>query len=156
DAFVAKLNASGSAVLYATYLGGSNEEFASDIAIDVTGTAYVTGQTGSDDFPNVAPSPDPTVKGHPFQLVRAGAGDAFVARLHPPADAAHSLLYSTFLGGNGSDTGTAIAVDLDGHAWVTGATDSTNFPTVNPLQSHLAGFDPFHPLDPNVPNIDAF
>jgi len=156
DAFVAKLNASGSALLYATYLGGSNEEFASDIAVDVTGTAYVTGQTGSDDFPNVAPSPDPTVKGLPFQLVRAGAGDAFVARLDPAADAAHSLLYSTFLGGSGSDTGTAITVDLDGHVWVTGATDSANFPTVNPLQSHLPGFDPFHPFDPNVSNIDAF
>src|SRR5262249_26360775 len=83
DAFVVKLNPSGSALLYGTSLGGSHEEFATDIAVDIAGTAYVTGQTGSDDFPNGAPSPDPTVKGRPFQISRAGAGDAFVARLDP-------------------------------------------------------------------------
>jgi hypothetical protein len=140
---VAKLNPTGTAVFYGTYLGGSNEEFASDVAVDLAGTAYVTGQTGSDDFPNVAPSPDPTVKGRPFQLVRRGAADAFVARIDPGASAASSLLFSSFLGGTASDTGNAIAVDADGHAWVTGSTDSTNFPLVNPLHGDRPGTDAF-------------
>ncbi|MGH8584146.1 MAG: SBBP repeat-containing protein [Gammaproteobacteria bacterium] len=135
DAYVAKLNAGGSALIYSTYLGGSDSgyygEFGSGIAVDSAGNAYVTGVTYSNDFPTV----------NPLQGARAGRQDAFVAKLDAGGSA---LLYSTYLGGSGSslyygEVGYGIAVDSAGNAYITGRTDSANFPTVNPLQGNLAG-----------------
>src|SRR5208337_2578999 len=122
DAFVAKLNAAGSALVYSTYLGGSGSDSGSGISVDSSGNAYVTGGTSSTDFPTA----------DPLQATNHGGGDAFVAKL----DAAGSaLVYSTYLGGSGGDVAYGIAVDSADNAYVAGATGSSDFPTVNPLQA---------------------
>jgi hypothetical protein len=126
DAFVAKLNAAGSALLYSTYLGGSGGDFGQGIAVDSSGNAYVMGRTNSTNFPTASP----------LQATYGGAGDAFVAKLNAAGSA---LVYSTYLGGSGSDGGLGIAVDSSGNAYVTGCTFSTNFPTVSPLQAASGG-----------------
>jgi hypothetical protein len=127
DAFVAELNPAGSALVYSTYLGGSGFEYAFGVALDSSGNTYVVGQTASTDFPTTNPL-QPTYGG--------GAADAFVAELNPAGSA---WVYSTYLGGSGLDQGSAIAVDSAGDAYVTGYTESTNFPTMNPLQPTFGG-----------------
>jgi hypothetical protein len=122
DAFVTKLNPAGSALVYSTYLGGSDDDQGNGIAVDSSGSAYVTGETGSTDFPTV----------NPLQASLAGGSDAFVTKLNPAGSA---LVYSTYLGGSDDDQGNGIAVDSSGSAHVTGSTQSTDFPTVNPLQA---------------------
>ena len=130
DAFVAKLNPAGSALVYSTYLGGSGSDQGVGIAVDSSGNAYVTGLTQSTDFPTLNPlqakcgncSPD--------------YGTAFVAKLNASGSA---LLYSTYLGGSSYGVGGAIAVDSSGNAYVTGQTSSKDFPTVNPFQASLKG-----------------
>jgi hypothetical protein len=122
DVFITKLNAAGSALVYSTYLGGSNSEFGRGIALDAAGSAYVTGVTQSTNFPTV----------NAFQST--GSGDAFVTKLTPAGSA---LVYSTYLGGSRADVGNRIAVDSTGNAYVTGFTESTNFPTANALQSAI-------------------
>src|SRR5207247_4028372 len=122
NAFVTKLNAAGNALVYSTYLGGSFFETGLAIAVDRHGSAYVTGNTGSPDFPTTPAA---------FQKWAGGLGDAFVAKLNP---AGNALAYSTYLGGSDSDAGAGIAVDKNGGAYVTGYTSSANFPTANPLQ----------------------
>lgn len=134
DAFVAKLAADGRSLVYATYLGGSDDEFGSTgdvgtgIAVDGAGQAYVIGHTQSTDFPTRSP----------LQAVKANNFDVFVVKL---AVDGRSLVYGTYLGGNSVDLGGDIAVDTAGQAYVTGHTESTDFPTRNPLQSGLAGGD---------------
>jgi hypothetical protein len=127
DAFVAKLNPAGSALVYSTYLGGSGYDEGFGIAVDAAGNAYVTGQTSSTDFPT-ANSLQSSNHG--------GNGDAFVAKLNPAGSA---LVYSTYLGGSGYDYGTGIAADAAGNAYLAGFTRSTDFPTANPLQSSNGG-----------------
>jgi len=117
DAFVTKLNASGSGLVYSTFLGGSGGDRGFGIMLDAGGAATVTGQTLSSDFPTTPGAFDPSYNGY---------SDAFVTRLN--ADGS-GLLYSTFLGGSDSDVGWAIALDRGGTATVTGWTDSTDFPT---------------------------
>ena len=121
DAFVTKLNAAGSALVYSTYLGGSSDDRGFDIAVDSSGNAYVTGQTDSGDFPRIVP----------IQVLNRGLSDAFVTKLNA---AGNDLVYSTYLGGSSSDFGFGIAVDASGNAHVTGQTNSTDFPTVLPIQ----------------------
>ncbi len=116
DAFVAKLDGSGSALVYATYLGGSGGDIAYGIAVDVSGNAYVTGETWSTDFP-VTPGAYDTTQNSYY--------DAFVAKLDGSGSA---LVYATYLGGNDYDYGSGITVDGSGNAYVTGDTTSTNFP----------------------------
>ncbi len=117
DAFVTKLDASGAALGYSTYLGGSAVENGSGIAIDETGSASVTGTTSSEDFPTSAGAFDETYN---------GLGDAFVTKL----DASGSALnYSTFLGGSSGEVGGAIALDDAGSPYLTGRTASSDFPT---------------------------
>ena len=117
DAFVAKLSPTGRLV-YSTLLGGAVDDLGNAIAIDALGTAYVTGDTLSEDFPTTAGA---------FQRQRGLASvcgncqDAFVAKVSPNGD---FLLYSTYLGGNGQDLGNGIAIDSNGNAYVTGFTDS--------------------------------
>jgi Bacterial Ig-like domain (group 3)/MBG domain (YGX type)/Beta-propeller repeat len=118
DAFVAELNTAGSALIYCTYLGGSGTDLALGIALDSTGNAYVTGYTSSTNFP---------VSAGAFQTTNGGGFDAFAAKLDPGGTA---LVYSTYLGGSGTDTAAAIAVDSSGNAYVAGGTASTNFPGV--------------------------
>ena len=138
DVFVTKLNAAGNAVVYSTYLGGSDDDFGPDIAVDSSGSAYVTGRTDSTDFPTTNPF-QATFGGGTF-----GGGDAFVTKLNATGSA---LVYSTYLGGSGnentiSETG-GIAVDASGNAYVTGDTASTDFPTASPFQAALGGTSGF-------------
>ena len=117
--FVAKLNGNGSSLIYATIIGGNNEDHATGIAVDSTGAAYVTGYTASTDFPTLGA----------FQPTSAGGNcgsssepvpcyHAFVAKLDPSGS---QLVYSTYLGGSGNDFGAGIAVDSSGAAYVTGS-----------------------------------
>jgi hypothetical protein len=127
DAFVAKLDAAGSALVYSTYLGGRGQALGYGIAVDGSGNAYVTGFTNGD-FPTTAGA---------FQTAPGGVPDAFVAKLDAAGTA---LLYSTYLGGSGADQGYGIAVDGSGNAYVTGFTNSSNFPTTaGALQTSLPG-----------------
>jgi Ca2+-binding RTX toxin-like protein len=126
DAFVTKLNAAGSALVYSTYLGGSDAEEGFGIAVDGTRAAYVTGETSSTDFPTQAP----------FQGSKAGPDDAFVTKLN---DKGSALIYSTYLGGSGVDEAKGITVDGSGAAYVAGLTTSANFPTQAPFQGSDAG-----------------
>jgi hypothetical protein len=126
DAFVVKINSSGSAFVYSTFLGGSGAESGASIALDSAGNAYVTGYTTSSDFPTM----------NPLLPAYGGGYDAFVAKLNPSGSA---LVYSTYLGGSAGDVGNAIAADSAGNAYVTGWTYSTNFPTINPLQAGFGG-----------------
>jgi hypothetical protein len=131
DAFVTKVNAAGSALVFSTYLGGSGNDAGNGIALDPGGSGvYVIGSTGSDDFPTV----------RAIQAARAGALDVFVTRLPLSGNA---LRYSTYLGGTGNDVGQAIAVDADGIAYLTGSTASTTFPTVTPIQGRGGSLDAF-------------
>ena len=121
DAFVTKLNALGSALVYSTFLGGTNFDFGRDIAVDASGRAYVTGDTDSAGYPTTTGAFDTT-----FNFGNFGAGDAFVTKLNASGSA---LAYSTFLGGTDQDNGRGIAVDASGSAYVTGFTDSEDYPT---------------------------
>jgi len=125
DGFVAKLNAEGSALAYSTFLNGSGEDRAAALAIDPSGNAYVTGKTSSLDFPTL----------NPRQASKGAYNDAFVVKLTSQG----GPVYSTFHGGNDGDEGLAIAADASGHAYVAGATHSTNFPTAAPFQAARAG-----------------
>jgi hypothetical protein len=126
DAVICKLNAAGTNFVYSTYLGGGGADQAYGVAVDGVGNAYVTGVTYSSNFPTVA-----------ARQATHGGGlqDGFVAKLGPTG----TLLYSTYLGGNGDDLGRGIAVRSTGQAYVTGVTFSWNFPTLAPLQASLAG-----------------
>ena len=127
DAFVTKLDPSGSELVYSTYLGGTGEDAAGwGLAVDAAGSAYITGQTLSTDFPTM----------NPLQGVNAGDADAFVAKLNPAGDA---LLYSTYLGGIDREWAYSITVDSSGNAYLAGTTYSADFPTVSPLQEEFAG-----------------
>ena len=133
DAFITKVNPTGSDLVYSTYLGGSNREDGQGIAVDNNGNAYVTGLTYSTNFPTY-PITNPQLS--IFQrAIGGGQYDAFVTKFNTDG----VLGYSSYLGGRGDDKGIAIAVDSAGNAYVVGITTSTNFPTVNPIQIANAG-----------------
>jgi hypothetical protein len=124
---VTKLNPSGSApLIYSTFVGGGALEFARDLAVDASGSAYVTGLTFSPNFPVTADA---------FDTTWNNSADAFVTKLNPFGSA---LVYSTFLGGTATDVGNGIAVDTSGNAYVTGETLANDFPTT------VGAFDTTH------------
>ena len=127
DLFVAKLAPAGNALAYSTFLGGSLDEEAYAIAVDGAGAAYVTGFTYSTDYPTRSPY-QAANKGGPG----GNAADALVSKLSPSGD---TLVYSTYLGGNGYDIGIGIAVDAAGAIYVAGATESTDFPVQSAYQA---------------------
>lgn len=127
DAFVAKINAGGTALEYATYLGGTGTDEALRVAINALGEAHVVGLTASADFPTTAGV---------AQRVIGGGTDAFVTRLNATGSA---LVFSTFLGGSDEDVALGVALDGLGAVYVTGRTASVDFPTGTPLQATLAG-----------------
>ena len=128
NAFVAKLNATGSALVFSTYLGGSNYDLGGGIGVDSSGNTYVSGYASSSNFPTTAGA---------FQTTLAGGQNAFFTTLNGNGSA---LLYSTYLGGGASDNSNGVAVDSLGNAYVTGATSSSNFPTTaGAFQTSLAG-----------------
>ena len=126
DAFVTKLNATGSTLVYSTYLGGSRDDYGSRIAVDRAGNAYITGNTYSTDFPTLSP----------VQAANGGNSDAFVTKINIMGS---TLVYSTYLGGNGSDFGDGIAVGRASNVYIAGGTGSTDFPTENPVQAANGG-----------------
>ena len=130
DAFVCKLSAAGSSLVYSTYLGGSDEEIPGGIDVDDSGAAYVVGSTVSTNFPcenAIQGSLCLDVEGNPNF-------DLYVTKLQPSGSA---LAYSTYLGGNGGEDGADIAVDGAGNAVLVGSTVATNFPTATPIQPTL-------------------
>jgi hypothetical protein len=134
DAFLTKISATGTTILYSTYVGGSNEEIGYGVGVDSNANAYVTGLSYSTDFPVTASA---------FQAANGGAGDAFLAKL---STAGGPFLYSTLLGGSGLDQGNGIAVDAAGSAFVTGVTASPGFTSPRPYSGNgdafVAKFNP--------------
>ena len=126
DAFVSKFGPAGNNLVYSTFLGGSDTDQGAAIAVDSEGAAYVTGTTNSPNFPTAAP----------LQARKDSDTDAFVTKVNP---AGSTLVYSTYLGGGGADSGTGIAVDQLGSATIVGTTGSSNFPTAKPLQGVKGG-----------------
>ncbi len=132
DAFIAKLSADGSRLVYSTYLGGTGDDHGAAIALDASGDAYVTGSTWSSDFPVAS-----AAQGH-----LAGGQDAFIAKLSAGGT---SLLFSTFLGGSGGtlgypEAGQGIAVDSQGNVYVAGVTGSSDFPLLHAVQTARQGW----------------
>jgi Tol biopolymer transport system component len=125
DAFVAKLNSTGNAVQYSTFLGGTGDDFGYSIAADSNGYVYVIGVTSSFDYPLVNP-----VRSY------SGGRDVFITKLWPSGS---TILFSTCLGGSSDDYGFGIAADESGSVYVTGTTSSTNFSTVSPIQPARGG-----------------
>jgi Beta-propeller repeat/Abnormal spindle-like microcephaly-assoc'd, ASPM-SPD-2-Hydin/Protein of unknown function (DUF1573) len=121
DAFVTKLDPTGSFLVYSTYMGGGGNDYGNGIAVDGSGNAYIVGQTFSPNFPTTSGA---------FQITCGTgsclAGDAFITKLNPSGSA---LIYSTYLGGKSLNQGNGIALDAAGNAYVTGYTESTDFPT---------------------------
>lgn len=153
--FVSKLNATGSALQYSTYLSGTNNQgdSISDLAIDGAGKIYVTGSTTSRTFPTTASAFDRSCgtdglcneicTGFPNCNWQYG-DDIFVTKFDPTLSGAASLIYSTFIGGENRELAEGIAVDAAGNAYVTGRTASSSFPINNAIQSSLGGdFDVF-------------
>jgi hypothetical protein len=128
DVFVSKINSSGNALAYSTYLGGSGIDIGQGITVSGTGSAYLTGYTMSDDFPVVAAYQD--------TLKSVNRPDVFVSRLNAVGNV---LSYSTYLGGTGSDYGRDIALGADASMFVFGRTLSLDFPRANAYQSTLRG-----------------
>ncbi len=148
DAFLSVIRPDGRDFVYSTFLGGTDQDEAHGVAVDARHNVYLTGRTRSTDFP-VVNAFQPTLHGAPGNF--AGISDAFVTKIDRTGQ---RILYSTYLGGTvgladdslppgasrgGDEIGLAIAVDDHGNAIVTGRTNSTDFPTLNAAQSHLAG-----------------
>src|SRR5262245_3050933 len=121
DIFVTKLNATGTALVYSTFVGTGGFDWGRALAVDAAGNAYVTGQTASQDFPTTGGAFDRTLNTSFFDR-----NDCIVFKLNA---AGSSLAYSTYLGGTSTDDGLAIAVDGNGSAYVAGETTSSDFPT---------------------------
>lgn len=127
DICVAKLSPSGSSLIYSTYLGGDSYDYDSGISIDLNNCAYVTGQTASSDFPTIN-AYQPSMGG--------GSYDIFITKF---SSSGSSLVYSTYLGGRDSENIGGIAVDSYNCSYISGDTNSSDFPTYNPYQSTHAG-----------------
>ena len=117
DAFVTKLNSTGSALVYSTYIGGGTNDNVNSITIDAGGNAYITGSTSSSDYPTTPGA---------YQITGRGYSDAFVTKLNSTGSA---LVYSTYIGSNNDDYGYSIAVDAGGNVYITGYTTSSDYPT---------------------------
>ncbi len=132
DVFVLKMNADGSELVYSTYVGGDDEDEGHSIVADSTGNAYVTGSTNSSNFPLAGA----------IQTTKGVDEDVFVFKIGSAGD---TILYSTYVGGDGDDGGESIAIDANGNAYVTGFTTSTDFPLANAYQDTYGGgsFDAF-------------
>jgi hypothetical protein len=149
DAFVSKINAQGTALVYSTYLGGDGSDGGAGIAVDLGGNAYVIGSTTGSAHGVVGTFP---IKNAVQPAYGGDFEDAFVAEIDAQGS---SLIYSTYLGGSGTDFGGRIAVDISGNAYITGETNSNNFPTVNALQPGLGtsgGFKAFVSMISGAPS----
>jgi beta-propeller repeat-containing protein len=150
DAFATEIKADFTNYVYSTFLGGTGPDIGNQIAVDGAGNAFVTGGTNSTDFPTNGTNAA-------YKTTLTGTtGNAFLTVVKPGGS---SLLYSTYLGGGGTDLALAIALDIatPAKAYITGQTSSSNFPTVNPTQSAIGGSgDAFvSVLNPNVPGTGS-
>ncbi len=128
DVFIAKFASSGSSLAYSTYLGGSCDDRNFSCAIDSDKCIYITGATGSDDYP---------VR-NPFQSTNSGSNDAFISKI---SSSGSELIYSTYIGGSNTDIGYDIAVASDGQPYIVGDTYSQDYPTYNAYQVSYGGGD---------------
>ncbi|MBZ5490734.1 MAG: SBBP repeat-containing protein [Acidobacteriia bacterium] len=143
EAFISKINSTGSALIYSTYLGGSGNDAAGANALDSAGNAYVAGATTSPDFNTI----------NPLQVSLVGTVNAFVTKINAAGSA---FTYSTYLGGSGFDFANGIAVDSSGNAYVAGVTNSLNFPTTTgALQTTFGGVGKGNAGDGFLAKIDA-
>lgn len=126
EAFLTRFNATGSSIIYSTFLGGISSDYANDLALDTSGNVYITGMADSSDFPTTSGAYDRTYN---------GANDGFVAKFNTGAAGSSSLIYSTFIGGGSTDEANAIAVDENNNAYVVGKTQSGNFPVLASVQN---------------------
>lgn len=135
DAYLARFNASGSGLMYSTFIGGGGTDRSSGVAIDSSGNAYIDGYTSSMDFPTQ----------NAFQNSSGGSFDVFVAKLDTAGNGAGSLVFCSFLGGTGDDKAYGMAIDGDGsNLYLVGQSSSNNFPVLNPAQATNGGnFDAF-------------
>jgi len=117
DAFITKLNASGSALIYSTFIGGSGSDWSNTIKVDTYGNAFLAGMTSSNNYPVTQGS---------FQTTKGNGTDAFITKLN---SVGNGLIYSTFIGGDGFDRCNSIVIDTSGSAYITGQTNSNNYPT---------------------------
>jgi len=131
-AFAFKLNPGGNGLIYSTFLGGSGDDYGAGIAVDAAGEAHIAGYTASVDFP--------TTTGAFQQYYGGGPNDGFLAKLNAAGSA---LVYATYLGGIANDTAAGVALDASGNIYVTGQTQSANFPTWNPFQATSNESDAF-------------
>jgi hypothetical protein len=127
NAFIAQLNPAGSGLIQSTYLGGSDWDYIKAITIDDSGNIYVAGGTNSTDFP---------ITGKGYQTAKRGYEEAFVSKFNPSGK---TLLYSTFIGGSDNESASALAVDADGNAYITGETFSADFPVI--LGAYQTNYD---------------
>ncbi|HHT9105979.1 MAG TPA: beta strand repeat-containing protein [Candidatus Wujingus californicus] len=127
DAFVTEINSTGASLVYSTYLGGAADDQGRSIAVDTSGNAYITGITSSADFPTSSAI---------YGGISGGTYDAFVSKLNGSGT---SFVYSTYLGGSGSDQGTGITADTSGNSYVTGYTTSNNFPIASAIYGSFIG-----------------
>jgi Tol biopolymer transport system component len=128
DVFLSKLSPDGSSLIYSTYLGGSEYDQARSLALDAAGSVYLTGRTESSNYPVV----------NPIIPNFGGNQDGFITKVSPEGN---QIIYSTYLGGRENDIGHAITVDVQGNAYVTGLSNSPDFPTVNTYQDAYRGGD---------------
>jgi hypothetical protein len=141
DCFVVKFDTQGNP-MFSTLVGGGSDDQAMGIAVDGNGNAYITGQTGSDSYPQLNP---------PFQHSRHGGLEAFLTEVSADGSA---LVYSTFAGGRGDDSGSAVAVNAAGAAYVVGTTTSSDFPTTNNTGYNGGASDAFvFAYSPNGQNL---
>ena len=132
NVFVTEFNPAANGVLFSTYLGGSGIDIPAQIVLNAAGDIFLVGSTTSNNFP--------TTSGV-FQPTYGGVQDAFLTEMKPDGS---SLVYSTYIGGTQADFGAAVALDSSGDAFVVGSTQSTDFPTMNPIQLGIAGlYDAF-------------
>ncbi len=125
DAFLVKLDPTGTNLVFSTYYGGGGNDSANAVAVDRAGNAYITGETTSVNLGVLTP----------LQALSGGGADTFVAKFSPLG----RLIYATYVGGSGNDRGLGIAVDPLGSAYITGSTESFNFPVSMPIQANKAG-----------------
>jgi hypothetical protein len=130
DAFVTKVNADGSDLVYSTYLGGKAEEEAHGIAIDSEGNAYIAGSTWSNNFPTTSDAFDESCNGGKDQ---SSNSDAFFTIMNPAGSA---LVYSTYIGGTTGDQAHFLAVDMAGSAYIVGHTIADDFPANEDCYDH--------------------
>ena len=128
DVFITEFNPAGNGLIFSTFLGGTGDDTPAQILLSSFGNLFIVGSTTSNNFP--------TTSGV-FQPIYAGNQDAFLTEIKPDGSA---LVYSTYIGGTGADFGTAVAIDSAGNAYVTGSTQSTDFPTLNPIQPGNVGY----------------